>query len=175
MPWGKVWVLLLLLELFGSISSQRMDKIQTCPGVEKNLLGKVPAAGKPKTPWESPRLSPARGGGEEASEEKMKLCRGGNPPAHPKGRAQGLALGWGHSDTAWGISKGISWAPAGRTRREGTTTLFVCLFVFCYNYMCSTAKHQLSLLQRNSEVFYWVPFESISLLAGVFPLKATAF
>lgn len=128
MPWGKVWVLLLLLELFGSISSHRMDKIQTCPGVEKNLLGKVPAAGKPKTPWESPRLSLARGGGEEASEEKMKLCRGGNPLAHPEGRAQGLALGWGHSDTAWGISRTLAGLLQGEhEEREQPLCLFVCL------------------------------------------------
>lgn len=105
-PWEKVWVLFLLLELSGTTCSQRMDKIQICPGVEKNLLGKVPVARKPRIPWKSPRL-PQHGVVEKMKimslREEMKLCIGGNPYSPQRG-PQGLALGWGHSDTAWGTS-----------------------------------------------------------------------
>lgn len=64
----------------------------------------------------------------------MKLCIGGNPPAHPKGRAQGLALGWGHSGTAWDISRASAGLLQGEhEEREQPLFLFVCLgFVTSY-------------------------------------------
>lgn len=81
----------------------------------------------------------------------MKLCIGGKPPAQPKGRAQGLALGWGHNDTTWDISRASAGLLQGEHEEREQQPLF---FVGCLEFVLIGTKHQLSLLQRNSEGFF---------------------
>lgn len=60
-------------------------------------------------------------------------------------------------------------------KRGMNSHVFCWLFGFCYE-LCAPQQSTDFLHSRETQrFFYWAPLESISLLASVFPLKATAF